>query len=154
MRVVYPDIPVRILARGIHNPNHIRIALRPRALEYDALAVVGNPRRPSLRNCTAGGQAIGVRTKVCSYSVRVNGKSRTITTVVYEHWYVAGYHIVRVDVGNSEIAHVLGARVVVHRDDVLGLSCWPGELVSRSEVAGVDPLVGGGVSERVMGRGV
>src|SRR2546421_4872142 len=108
MRVVYPDIPVRVLARGVHNPNHIRIALRPRALEYDALAVVRDPRRPPLRNCSARRQAIRSSAKVGNTSVRVDGEARTITAVVYQYRRGAGDHIVRVDVGDGEVAHVLG----------------------------------------------
>src|SRR5947209_5740018 len=79
---------------------------------------------------------------------------RACTSVVYQYRSVTGYHIVRVDDVDGEVAHLLGAGVAVHADDVEQLPVGSGEPVAGSEIGGVDPLVGRGVPERVIRRGV
>src|SRR5204862_7695496 len=58
--------------------------------------------------------------------------STTRSCVVYEYRYVAGDHIVRVDVGGGEVVHIFvaAADVVVHGCHVLCLSVRSGEAVS------------------------
>lgn len=72
------------------------------------------------------------------------------TAVVYEHGGVAGHHIVRVDGGDGEVSHVLGAGVVA---DGGNYGCaGAGDLECRAgfEVFGVGPGLGSCVPERVV----
>src|SRR6266508_713789 len=74
--------------------------------------------------------------------------------VMHEYRHRACDHIVRVEERDCEVAHVLGAREVVHTQDVLRLSPGPDELVSRREAARVGPSLVGGVPEGMVGCGV
>src|SRR6266540_2967062 len=74
--------------------------------------------------------------------------------VMHEYRHSACDHIVRVEERDCEVAHVLGAREVVHTQDVLRLSPGPDELVSRREAARVGPSLVGGVPEGMVGCGV
>ena len=48
--VEVPHVAVRVLSCRVHDAQRIRIPYGTRLLEHDALAVVGNPPRPSARH--------------------------------------------------------------------------------------------------------
>src|SRR5947207_443057 len=63
-----------------------------------------------------------------------SSKSNILTAVVYQDRHVAGDHIVRVYVRDGEVAHLLGAGVVVHAGHIEGLSDRSGKPVASGEV--------------------
>src|SRR5262245_44692643 len=82
--------------------------------------------------------------------VRIPMDCRGTAAVVHQYRYVAGDHIVRMDVCDGEVVHEFGTGEVVRTNEIERLSLRPGKTVSGNQISSWHPLVRGRIPERMV----